>query len=32
VLSGDPLRCPPERLTDLKVEMTMINGQVVYEA
>ncbi len=30
VLSGDPLRAPIERLTDLKVEMTMINGQVVY--
>ncbi len=30
VLSGDPLRAPIERLTDLKVEMTLINGQVVY--
>lgn len=31
VLSGDPLRCPPDRLTDLRVELTMINGQIVYE-
>ncbi len=32
VLSGDPLRAPVERLTDLKVEMTILNGQVVYSA
>ncbi len=30
VLSGDPLRAPVERLTDLQVEMTLVNGQVVY--
>ena len=30
VLSGDPLRAPIERLTDLQVEMTLVNGQVVY--
>jgi predicted amidohydrolase YtcJ len=30
VLSGDPLRAPAERLTDLKVEMTLVNGQIVY--
>lgn len=32
ILSGDPMRCPPERLTDLKVEMTILDGQTVYEA
>lgn len=32
ILSGDPLRAPVERLTDLKVEMTVINGQVAYSA
>ncbi|MEP7284184.1 MAG: amidohydrolase family protein [Chloroflexota bacterium] len=30
ILSGDPLRAPAERLSDLQVEMTLINGQVVY--
>ncbi len=30
VLSGDPLRAPVERLTDLQVEMTILNGQIVY--
>jgi predicted amidohydrolase YtcJ len=32
VLSGDPLRAPVERLTDLKVEMTIVNGLVVYSS
>jgi len=32
VLSGDVLRAPADRLADLKVEMTVLNGQVVYEA
>jgi predicted amidohydrolase YtcJ len=32
VLSGDPFRAPAERLTDLQVEMTIINGQVVYSS
>jgi len=30
ILSGDPLRAPIERLTDLKVETTIVNGQIVY--
>jgi len=32
VLSGDPLRAPIERLTDLQVELTILNGQVVYSS
>jgi hypothetical protein len=32
VLSGDPLRAPIERLTDLKVDLTMVDGQIVYSA
>jgi len=32
VLSGDPLRAPLERLTDLQVELTILNGTVVYSA
>jgi predicted amidohydrolase YtcJ len=32
ILSGDPIRAPVERLTDLKVEQTILNGQVVYSA
>lgn len=32
VLSGDPLRAPVARLTDLRVEQTILNGQVVHEA
>jgi predicted amidohydrolase YtcJ len=31
VLSGDPLSVPAEALTDLKVDMTIIDGQIVYE-
>jgi hypothetical protein len=30
VISGDPLRAPVERLTDLRVEMTLINGRIVH--
>ncbi len=32
ILSGDPLRAPVERLLELQVEMTMVNGQIVYSA
>jgi predicted amidohydrolase YtcJ len=32
VLSGDPTRVPPEEIKDIKVEMTIIGGQVVWEA
>ena len=32
VLSGDPIRAPVARLTDLKVEQTILNGQVVFSA
>lgn len=31
VLSGDPLTTPPESLDELKVEMTFIGGEIVYE-
>jgi predicted amidohydrolase YtcJ len=31
VLSGDPLRAPTSRLADLRIEMTVLNGQIVYE-
>lgn len=31
VLSDNPLTCPPEALTDIQVEMTLIGGQVVFE-
>ncbi|OGO07060.1 MAG: hypothetical protein A2Z76_01910 [Chloroflexi bacterium RBG_13_56_8b] len=31
VLSADPLRSPPERLKDIRVEMTIIGGGVVWE-
>jgi hypothetical protein len=32
VLSSDPTEVPPERLKDIKVEMTIIGGEVVWEA
>ena len=32
VLSDDPLKAPPERIKDIKVEMTIIGGEVVWEA
>ncbi|MGD1118181.1 MAG: amidohydrolase [Dehalococcoidales bacterium] len=31
VLSDDPTRVPPEKINDIKVEMTIIGGEVVYE-
>ncbi len=31
VLSDDPTHSPPERIKDIKVEMTIIGGQVVWE-
>jgi predicted amidohydrolase YtcJ len=31
VLSADPTRIPPERIRDIKVEMTIIGGDVVWE-
>lgn len=31
VLSGDPTRVPPEKIKDIKVEMTIIGGKVVWE-
>jgi predicted amidohydrolase YtcJ len=31
VLSADPLRSPPEGLKDIRVEMTIINGKIVWE-
>jgi len=31
VLDGDPLRMPPERLLDLRVEQTYVGGRLVYE-
>ena len=32
ILSDDPTRIPPEKIKDIKVEMTMIGGEVVWEA
>jgi predicted amidohydrolase YtcJ len=32
LLSDDPTRVPPEQIKDIRVEMTIIDGQVVWEA
>jgi len=32
LLSGDPTKTPPEQIKDIKVEMTIIGGDVVWEA
>ncbi len=32
VLSDDPVKSPPERIKDIRVEMTIIGGEVVWEA
>jgi predicted amidohydrolase YtcJ len=32
ILSDDPTRVPPEKIKDIKVEMTIIGGEVVWEA
>ena len=32
VLSNDPTRLPPEQIKDIRVEMTIIGGKVVWEA
>ena len=32
VLSGDPIKSPPEQIKEIKVEMTIIGGKVVWEA
>jgi predicted amidohydrolase YtcJ len=31
VLSGDPIRLPTEEIKDIEVEMTILNGEVVWE-
>jgi predicted amidohydrolase YtcJ len=31
ILSADPLKSPPEKLKEIKVEMTIIDGRVVWE-
>jgi predicted amidohydrolase YtcJ len=31
ILSADPLKAPPEQLKDIRVEMTIIDGRVVWE-
>jgi predicted amidohydrolase YtcJ len=31
VLSADPLTTPPEKLRDIKVEKTIIGGELVWE-
>jgi predicted amidohydrolase YtcJ len=31
LLSGDPLRVPPEGIRDLKVQLTIVGGKIVYE-
>ena len=32
VLTGDPFTTPPARLGEMRVEMTLLGGEVVYEA
>jgi predicted amidohydrolase YtcJ len=32
VLSGDPTRLPPDEIRDLKVEATIVNGEMVWES
>jgi len=32
VLSNDPIRAAPEQIKDIKVDMTIIGGKVVWEA
>lgn len=32
VLSDDPTKSPPEQIKDIRVEMTVINGEVVWES
>ena len=32
ILSGDPVKSPPEQIKDIRVEMTIIGGKVVWEA
>jgi predicted amidohydrolase YtcJ len=32
ILSNDPTKIPPEKIKDIKVEMTIIGGKVVWEA
>ena len=32
LLSDDPTKTPPEQIKDIKVEMTIIGGEVVWEA
>ena len=32
LLSGDPTKAPPEQIKDIKVEMTIIGGKVVWES
>jgi len=31
VLNGDPTRLPADEIKDIEVEMTMINGEVVWD-
>jgi predicted amidohydrolase YtcJ len=31
VLSGDPLSVPPEALPDIKVDLTLVGGQIAFE-
>ena len=30
VLSGDPTRLPPDEIKEIEVEMTLLNGEVVW--
>ncbi len=32
VLSDDPLESPPEQIKDIRVEMTIIGGEIAWEA
>jgi hypothetical protein len=31
VLSEDPIHCPPNRIRDIHVEMTITGGKIVYK-
>jgi predicted amidohydrolase YtcJ len=32
ILAEDPFEIPPERIKDLRVEMTLVGGEVKYQA
>ncbi|MFC2122605.1 amidohydrolase family protein [Bacteroidota bacterium] len=32
ILSGDPLKSPPERMMDIRMEITIVGGEIAWEA